>query len=60
MIRYLLMAIVCSVHAPHPCKSRVLASYPTSQGCLSGQDWLRSYPEPRQTKVWCKRTTITK
>lgn len=52
---WLLLAIVCSAKAPHPCKQELLITYHRLDDCRSGQQFIEAYPQPRQIKVWCQR-----
>jgi hypothetical protein len=51
---WLLMALTCSAHAPHRCGEQVLATYPKHSWCTSGKEFIHTYPQARQIKVWCR------
>ena len=55
---WLLLTIVCSARAPHPCHDRLLGIYPSASSCDSAVKFMAAYPQDRQIKVWCEKRFI--
>jgi hypothetical protein len=56
-VAWVLLGIVCSVHAPHPCRTVTMAVYPRADWCESGRKAMLYYSQPGLIKVWCERRT---